>query len=321
MSEARRNIEQALRSNLDGNAAVYPLNAKLSAYLSSAYDLFEAKILGSVLVLALPVEGASDPMRAVKGMAMLGASLGMDVTACFPSLSRPQRRALIESGQAFITFEGDFYVPQLSLSLVRKSAAPLEVKRPFNPAQQLVFLCCLYSDAASISQIDVQKKTGLSSGSVSSALSLLVERGLLDCTVGGKTGRKKSYSVEDAALFYHNGIAAFGSPVKETVVAPASAAQSGWLKSGLSALAEQSDLLPPSERFYAISPAQARDLPAAWGDSLERCTVHVLRYDPSVFARDGCVDPLTMLLTIDEDDERISIALRQALGGCAWYQE
>lgn len=46
----------------------------------------------------------------------------------------------------------------------------------------------------------------------------------------------------------------------------------------------------------------------------------MLRFDPSVFAKDGRVDPLTMLLTIDEEDERISIALRQALGGYAWYQ-
>ena len=104
------------------------------------------------------------------------------------------------------------------------------------------------------------------------------------------------------------------------MIAPASVVRNDWPVSGLSALAELSDLLPPAEPSYAISPAQARLLPTVQDDSLERCTLHVLRFDPSVFAKDGRVDPLTMLLTIDEEDERISIALRQALGGYAWYQ-
>lgn len=220
-----------------------------------------------------------------------------------------------------MTIEGDFYLPQLSLLLTKKDAVPFEVRRSFNPAQQLVFLYCLYSGSAPISQTDVQKRTGLSSGSVSSALSRFVELGLLDFSVGGKTGRRKSYLANDKAAFYRNGISSFGSPVRETVVAPASVVQKGWPKSGLSALAERSDLLPPSEPSYAISAAQAKLLTIPQDESFERCTLHVLKYDPAIFAECGRVDPLTMLLTIGEEDERISMALRQVLGGCAWYQE
>lgn len=320
MGRTAKEIERVLRLSIDDGAHVRPLEARLSAYLASAYGLFEAKVTGASLILAMPTDASSDPMKSAKGMTMLGKTLGADVTACFPSLSRAQRRELIKRGQAFMTVEGDFYLPQLSLSLAKKDAASLEVRRPFNPTQQLVFLHCLYSGSASISQADVQKKTGLSSGSVSSALSRLVELGLLDFSVGGKTGRRKSYLVNDKAVFFSNGINGFGSPIAETMIAPASVVQGGWPKSGLSALAERSDLLPPSEPSYAVSKAQARLLSVSEHDSLERCTLHVLRYDPAVFAERGCVDPLTMLLTIDEEDERISIALQQALGGCEWYQ-
>ena len=320
MDKTAKDIERFLRLNIDDDACARPLEAKLSAYLASAYDLFEAKAAGASLILAMPTDAGSDPMKSVMGMAKLGESLNSDITACFPSLSRSQRRELIKRGQAFMTVEGDFYLPQLSLSLAKKDAAPLEVRRPFKPAQQLVFLLCLYSDSTSISQADVQKKTGLSSGSVSSALSRLVELGLLDFSVGGKTGRRKSYLVNDKVAFFRNGINGFGSPVAETIVAPASVVQDGWPKSGLSALAERSDLLPPSEPSYAISKAQVKLLSVSEDDPLERCTLHVLRYDPAVFAERGCVDPLTMLLTIDEEDERVSIALQQALGGCEWYQ-
>mgnify|MGYP004529344981 CR=1 FL=1 len=320
MGETMIAIEQALRLNVDENASVQRMSVKLSAYLSSAYDLFKAKVLESDLVLAMPADAKADPAKTVKGMAMLSKSLNMDATACFSSLSRPQRRELIKLGRPFMTIEGDFYLPQLSFSLTKKSAVPLEVRRSFNPAQQLVFLYCLYSGMAPISQTDVKQRTGLSSGSVSSALSMFVELGLLECSVGGKTGRRKSYLISDVARFYRDGIDAFGSPVRETAIVPASAVRDDWPTSGLSALAEQSDLLPPTEPSYAISPAQAKLLPTVQDDSLERCTLHVLRFDPSVFAKDDRVDPLTMLLTIDEEDERISIALQQALGGYAWYQ-
>lgn len=320
MGRTAKEIERVFRLSIDEGAHVQPMEARLSAYLASVYDLFEVKVTGTSLILAMPTDASSDPINSVKGMAKLGESLNADVTACFPSLSRPQRRELIKQGQAFMTAEGDFYLPQLSLHLTKKYAAPLEVRRQFNPAQQLVFLYCLYSDSTPIYQADVQKGTGLSSGSVSSALSRLVELGLLDFSVGGKTGRRKGYLLNDKVAFFRNGIGGFGSPIAETVVAPAIAVQDEWPKSGLSALAERSDLLSPSEPSYAISKAQAKLLSVSEDDSFERCMLHVLRYDPAVFAERGCVDPLTMLLTIDEKDERISMALQQALGGCEWYQ-
>jgi hypothetical protein len=47
----------------------------------------------------------------------------------------------------------------------------------------------------------------------------------------------------------------------------------------------------------------------------------VLKYNPALFAKNEHVDPLTTLLTLDDADERISIALKQALGGFEWYQD
>ena len=148
----------------------------------------------------------------------------------------------------------------------------------------------------------------------------LVKLGLLGYATGGKTGRKKTYFVRDMARFYRDGVGRFGSPVREVITAPESACDDGWLKAGLSALADCSDLLPPGRPEFAVSPAQAKRLASDGDGSAETCSVKVLRYDPAPFATQGRVDPLTMLLTIDEEDERISIALRQALGGCEWYQ-
>ena len=320
MGEAADIIESALRRDIDSNATVRPGNAKLSAYLASAYSLYNAQLLGETLTLAEPSEISDNPTKVAKRANALSKSLGKPAVLYFTALSRPQRRALIEGGQPFITHEGDYYLPQLALSLSKRTLSNVNRERPFSPAQQAVFLYCLYAEK-DISHPDMQSTLNLSSGSVSSALSLFVKLGLLEFTVNGKTNRKKSYRPRDKARFYYDGIKRFGSPVREVITAPLSAAEKDWLKSGLSALAEQSDLLPPKRPEFAVSPAQAKRALSNSSDSANLCSIKVLKYDPKPFAAHGFVDPLTMLLTIDDDDERISLALKQALRSCEWYQD
>ena len=46
--------------------------------------------------------------------------------------------------------------------------------------------------------------------------------------------------------------------------------------------------------------------------------VHVLPYDPAPFARDGVVDPFTMLKTVSRHDERIDMAIEEIKEGMGW---
>lgn len=320
MDHATNRLENILRRDLDGGASVRPAKSKLSAYLSSAYSLYEADLLGQTLMIAEPSEQGLTPKKLAKGSAALAKALRTDVVLYLLTLSSAQRRALLAEGQPFITRSGDYYLPQLALSFAAASDASIEEQRLFNPSQQLVFLYCLYADKDVVEQKEIAKALSMSAGSVSAALSLFVKLGLLDYVTGGATGRKKSYFVQNKRRLYEGGLPSFGSPIRQTIAAPVSLAGKSWLRSGLSALAEKSDLLPPEQLVFAISPEQAKELRAASDDSLERCIVQVLKYDPAVFSESGCVDPLTMLLTIDDHDERISLAIKQALGGCKWYQ-
>lgn len=320
MDYVANKLENILRKDLDRDASVRPAEPKLSAYLSSFYDFYEVDLLGRPLMIASPSEQSLTPKKLAKGAAALAKALSADVALYLPALSSAQRRALLEEKQAFITQSGDYYLPQLALHFTEAYDAILEERKPFNPSQQLVFLYCLYADKDVVEQSAIAEALGISAGSVSSALSLFVDYGLLDYAIGGVTGRKKSYRVQDKRKLYEKGLSVFGSPIRKTIVAPVSLVSENWLKSGLSALADRSDLLPPESPVFAISPAQARDLNSADDGSLERCVVQVLKYDSIVFAKDGCVDPLTMLLTIDDQDERISLAIKQALKGCKWYQ-
>ena len=318
MTEA---MELALRRDIDSSASVQPMAAKLSAYLAGSYDLYTARLLGKELALAEPTEADESPNKLEKRTTVLEKALNKPITLYFATLTRPRRRALMEAGRAFVTGDGDYFLPQLALLLSKKASPAFERERTFSPAQQAVFLYCLYAKDEPVTLTDVQSALGLSAGSVSAALTLFAELGLLGFTTGGKTGRKKSYALRDKARFYRDGIRRFGSPVREVVKIPLDAAPEGWLRSGLSALADQSDLLPPARPEFAVSPLQAKQAAPGTADTVETCSVKVLRYDPTPFAAHGRVDPLTMMLTIDDNDERISLALKQALRSCEWYQD
>ncbi len=312
-------IEQALRRDVDAKASVRPLSAQLSPFLSGAYCLYEAELLDVSIVIAQPKDGVAGRQKLAVRTSALAKSLGRPVTLYLTRISRPQRLSLIEAKQGFITADGNCYLPQLALLLSCNVDESVDVTRPFTPMQQAVFLHCLYAGQP-IELVNVQAALGVSSGSASPALSELARIGLLECSVGGKTGRKKSYRIRDKKKYFGDGMKYFGSAVREVIEAPSSIVGNDWLKSGLSALSEVSDLLPPELPEYAISRKQAKAIPTNPDESASRCVVKVLKYDPLPFARDGRVDPATMLLTIDEDDERVSIALRQALEGQEWYQ-
>ena len=82
MSFTGGEIERTLRLNLDEDASVQPLNARLSAYLSSAYSLLKVKVLGETFTLAAPTDEKANLMKTPEGTAMWGNSLDADVGAC-----------------------------------------------------------------------------------------------------------------------------------------------------------------------------------------------------------------------------------------------
>lgn len=314
-------IERVLRRDIDSKAEVRPLKAALSPFLSGAYDLYEALLIGEALILARPRIKDGIDQGLIRRTAALAKTLNKPVALCLPLITRRQQRSFIKARQGFITTDGSYFLPQLALSLSNATAKPVSVTRPFAPAQQAVFLYCLQTDTDTIFQAEAQKALGISSGSASAAFSKLTSLELLEYEIGGKTGRKKGYRIKDKKRYFNEGIKHFGSAVLETITAPASAKGDGWLKTGLSALAELSDLLPPALPEYAVSREQVKENDLNPKDSETQCIIKVLKYDPRPLAENGLVDTVTMLLTIDEKDERISLALRQALKGQEWYQD
>lgn len=311
-------IQNFLKQSVDEHAEVRCIDDQfsLSPYLSGSFNLYHAHVLGNSLIFAKDTangEGASRRLRALE------QAINDSVIIFLPHLTPSLKRSLIKTQQGFITAQGDMYLPQLALVLKANAAKKTRRTRTFNPGQQQAFLYCLLEENA-VTQEGLREKTRMSTASASRALSALSDMGLIDYTVSGKTGRKRTYFVLDKTEFFHKGKNLFGDPIKSIEYVPQSLAHD-FPVSGLSALAARSELVAPPNKIVAVGP-NAGSFDSI--DPIERenlCVAQRLSYDPSLFAQNGVVDPFTMLMTIDENDERISIALQEALSAYPWYTD
>ena len=323
-------IQATLRIRVDEGALVEETSSAgfgLSPYLRGGFDFYEATIVGEKVVMAAPAGSAVVDEGVIKRAELLQEKIGRPIALYLPAVDPGLRKSLLAARRGFVTLAGDVYLPSLALFLSARTTASYEIKGRFKPAEQLLFLYCLYSEDGDIVQSRARAELGMSATGVSRALGQLVERGLLDYQTVGVTGRLKSYSVPNRVEYYRKGLALFGSPVSRRIVGSLAHDARALPLGGLSALSSLSDLTPPAIEVRAIGPRGNAGAEALGGaDAGARAELQILRYDPAPIARkawgdDSCVDPVTMMLTVDEHDERISIATREVMGRFSWYTE
>ena len=331
MRSTAQAIERLLRQHVDSSSWVeeYDARGELSPFLAGAFAIYRAELLSREVFLAEETDGSDNYGALRKRLDQLTSALriphGERVILFSASLPPNVRQSFFETGTPFVTADGDMYIPFLSFRINACRQSPVTTVRPFRSSDQSVFLFGLYAEGG-FTQEDVMRTTGISVGSVSRALTNLVAARVLDFETGGKTGRMKTYFRAGDQTYYQAGLELFGEAVRSTALTNAMPEGQAPLASGLSALALSSDLLAPSKQVWAIGPKRANDIVLTDPDPYHgfRNAIQVLRYDPAPFARDGRVDPFTMLMTIpkaDRNDERVRIALCEALGECAWYQD
>ncbi len=318
MLSTSRNIQSVLQRTVDELAEVRCVDEELplSPFLSGSFNLYRANALGASILLAEDISGEDGLPKRLEA---LEKALGEPVAAVIPAATLSEKRALMAERQGFVTEQGDMYLPQFALALKADAKRGRSEVGGFSPAQQQAFLYCLLGEEE-LTQEGLRRKTGISAAGASRALSSLADAGLIDYDIGGKTGRKRTYFVPDKTELFRRGMKLFGNPVK-AVERRSAADIDGAIDSGLTALASRSALVAPQRRVIAIGPNAKMPESSRSEDFKNACVVQHLSYDPLPFAECGGVDPFTMLMSIDEEDERISMALREALGDYEWYTD
>lgn len=320
MKHTKDRIKQLLQRDIDSSITIGDYSANLSVFFKSAYNLYQVNILRTNLIFAEPSHDENDMKSIVKGVSTLESEINSPVIIVRQSLTNSNRSYLIRHGQGFVTLDGDYYLPQLALKLSLRAKSNIFKKRMLSPVQQQLFLYCLYNDSSEINQVNIQNDLNISAGSVSTGLNALVNHRILDFTVEGKTGRKKRYFIDDKNDYFNKGIKIFGNPIKEKIYISSKYVTEKWPLSGITALSKKSNLVTPKTKEYAVNKLNL-DRMSAITNSDDVCIVYVLKYNPMLFVQNNCVDPVTMLLTIDDWDERIVIAVNEAMKGYKWFKD
>jgi len=130
---------------------------------------------------------------------------------------------------------------------------------------------------------------------------------------------------ESKTAIWEMALTVLRNPIKKRFLTRYSNHDRRCVQSGLTALAHYSLLAEPKQPVFAISAdnwktlgqgAEAVELPYAEPGT---CQMEIWNYDPCLFDRNGTVDPLSLYLTLkDDNDERIAAALEEMMKGMTW---
>ncbi len=314
-----------IRTEIDRSATLseQSLKAVTSVAITSRYQFHGLSLLGAEYILAAPTTPFTIS-RLVVDFAAIEAKTGKTVIALFTELSPYFRRRLVAERIPFLLTDKQAFLPFVYLNLT--ASKPIKQPSDFTPTTQAVFLALLFSEGEPRTQGDLSDQLCLSAMSVSRSIEQLLRHGLISVTTAGKTGRRKIIDVPDLSEFYRAGIRHFGNPVKRTLYATGDL-PTGLPRSGLDALATRTMLAPSGRPWFTAFHRRRSEFienPIDWFEANDRddsFRIDLLTYDPSVFSIDGLVDPVTMLLSVDEHDERIDQALTDHMKGYPWYSE
>lgn len=257
------------------------------------YDFFKGKIIDKeFLVLYFKGNYLSIP-RLQKHFKILRTSLGL-TDACvlwLDKLSPARRERLIENSIPFFVDEKMVFLPFLGTQLESRKDAPLKsIPEKLTTAAQCVFLWILHNKALECPTDQIMNDLKLSQATVSRALILLMQYGLV--TFKGKGTRKKYFRIE-AKQFWDTGKKYIRNPVKKRLfmeeTTPLQSIET--YTAGEAALAEISMLETPEHQCKAVYKEHFNKLKRSAVTSADMLRtenyviVELWSYDPGLFAK------------------------------------
>ena len=228
------------------------------------------------------------------------------------------RNALVKSGVPFVNLPGNVFLPFMGIVLQDVYCKQLVRADKMMPATQMVFLELLYMrDEESALKSEVAKKLNLTKTSITRATAQLEEMGLIQQVKSGtEISIKRNHPRKE---YYEKAVVYLINPIQKVITIMRYEATFESLSAGETALSQVSELNPPRIEECAIYKGeevidQLESVDARYED-LDAClNVQLWKYNPSYFAREGRVDPVSLACTFKgNEDERIEMSIEELL--------
>lgn len=228
------------------------------------------------------------------------------------SISKYRRDALIKAHIPFVVPGKQLYLPFLGVALNERCDSQVESTEKLLPSAQAIFFYYLYSKQDRIYINDAVKDLRYSAMSVSRAAKQLVQTGLFEeCKEGVQ---KLLIARHDRKEMFERMRPLMIDPVKRRIYMAAEDIPMQCCLAGYSAMAHYSMLNAPALTCYATDVSAKLKGAAGLTDAEHQAQVEIWKYDPTVLCKGNCVDPLSLIMSLQEDtDERTEEAIEEIL--------
>jgi len=228
------------------------------------------------------------------------------------------RNALVKNGVSFVDLPGNAFLPFLGIVLQDVYRKQLVKADKMMPATQMVFLELLYmNDEESALKSEIANKLNLTKTSITRATAQLEKMGLIrQMKSGTEISIRRNSSRKE---YYENAKEYLINPVQKVITIMQQEATFESFDAGETALSQLSELNPPRIEECAIYKGkevidQLEIVDARYEEPDKCLNVQLWKYNPSYFAREGCVDPVSLACTFKgNEDERIEMCIEELL--------
>ncbi|MEI6422370.1 MAG: hypothetical protein WCP55_09140, partial [Lentisphaerota bacterium] len=251
---------------------------------------------------------------------------GCEVIYVSRAMASYNRARLIEQKVAFVVPDNQMYLPAMGMDL-REHIRGLRHKEEtlhLSPSAQAVVLEAIYFGTGvgkGISQIELSNTTTYTPMTLSRVFN---ELGELDFAEVKDRGRERVLCFREGGRQLWNSAKPYlRSPVRRIAWAPEIPQNAS--RAGLTALAEYTMLAAPATPVYAVTVSQWKNHypdrkdeppPIQTGKSVN---VEIWTYFPENCGNAGCVDPLSLYLSLEgTDDARVEGARKKLLENMQW---
>ena len=303
----------------------WPGEQRLAPFLRDRYAFWDVRLLDRPCVLMVDGE-AQEPAAGVvrKHVDLVQDKCPEDVIYVRKRIASYNRKRLIEQRVPFIVPGNQMYLPTIGLDFRRHLKRQREVPESFKPATQATLIFWLLRGGGEpITPLRMRRELGYSPMTMTRAFDELE-----DTEIGNVTKRGKERClrfVGPKREIWNKALPYLKSPVTKRVRVPRPQEPIGGMRAGLAALADYSMLAPPPQPVIAFFGREWKKLrwwhnkPSIPKQDPDAVEIEVWAYDPQRLTERDIVDPLSLYLSLREDqDERVQAALEQMIEEHPW---
>lgn len=283
-------------------------------YISSRYVIKEMTLEGKVVLFVYPKVEITSLPSIRNHINKIKEVNNTPIVLVLEKMTYRQKEFFLKERIPFIVYEKQIYLPFVGVYLQKRSDVEKEQVEKLWPATQLVFLYYLYQKEKEVQTSKIVTDLSITSTTVARAVKQLEILGLLNINKKGiqriistDLSHKELFRIAEKYL---------QNPVKRTIYVDKKIVDNELVKSGYSALSEYSMLNEDKLQVYAsnnISKWKTYSNEVLFDDN-SQIALELYRYDPRKLAINNNVDPISLYLSLKNDeDERVEIELEKMM--------